>query len=49
MKSVEINYIYIGKKLDLLGGTMMKEWQKELVKRVIVAVVDYVKEVLENK
>ncbi len=49
MKSVEINYIYIGKKLDLLGGMIMEDWKKELLKRVIVAVVDYVKEVLENK
>ena len=49
MKSVEINYIYIGKKLDILGGMTMEDWKKELLKRVIVAVVDYVKEVLENK
>ena len=49
MKSVEINYIYIGKKLDLLGGTMMKEWQKELVKKVFVTVVcTVVKEVVKN-
>ena len=26
----------------------MEDWKKELLKRVIVAVVDYVKEVLEN-
>ncbi len=48
MKSVEINYIYIG-KIDLLGGTMMKEWQKELVKKVFVTVVcTVVKEVVKN-
>ena len=48
MKSVEINYIYIG-EIALLGGTMMKEWQKELVKKVFVTVVcTVVKEVVKN-
>ena len=49
MKSVEINYIYIGEKLDLLGGMIMEDWKKELLKKVFVTVVcTVVKEVVKN-